>query len=128
MGRILEVLDSISRNVNLQTDTNMTFRGENMLVDTFELSSMSSATIGIQIEDDNDQTLTESTVQTLMSYINVTIATINAAIILPVDFLKSECFKYHYYFVYFIVIKHIIRNSGHFIYISTSVTHSKYRQ
>jgi hypothetical protein len=128
MGRILEVLDSISRNVNLQTDTNMTFRGENMLVDTFELSSMSSATIGIQIEDDNDQTLTESTVQTLMSYINVTIATINAAIILPVDFLKSECFKYHYYFVYFIVIKHIIRNSGHFIYISTSVTLSKYRQ
>lgn len=91
MGRILEVLDSISRNVNLQTDTSITFRGENMLVDIFELSSMSSATIGIQIEDDNDQTLTESTVQTLMSEINVTIATINAAIILPVDFLKSEC-------------------------------------
>ena len=128
MGRILEVLDSISRNVKLQTDTSMTFRGENMLVDIFELSSMSSATIGIQIEDDNDQTLTESTVQTLMSEINVTIATINAAIILPVDFLKSECFKYHYYFGYFIVIKHIIRNSWRFIYISTSVTLSKYRQ
>ena len=120
MGRILEVLDSISRNVNLQTDTNMTFRGENMLVDIFELSSMSSATIGIQIEDDDDQTLTESTVQTLMSDINVTIATINAAIILPVDFLKSECFKYHYYFVYFIVIKHIIRNSGLYIDIGNT--------
>ena len=128
MGRILEVLDSISRNVKLQTDTSMTFRGENMLVDIFELSSMSSATIGIQIEDDNNQTLTESTVQTLMSEINVTIATIYAAIILPVDFLKSECFKYHYYFDYFIVIKHIIRNSGRIIYISTSVTLSKYRQ
>ena len=96
MDRILEVLDSTSRNVDIQTGERVTFRGENMLVDIFELSSMSSATIGIQIEDDNDQTLTESTVQTLMSDTNVAIATINAAIILPVDLINSECFKYNH--------------------------------
>ena len=88
--RLLEVLDTIS---HLENQSSMQFLRENILIDVFDVTSMTSPVIGIQIEAGKAQSLTTSNIQNLMADRNITIGKIDAAIILPVELINSEfCF------------------------------------
>ena len=92
-NRLLEVLDTISHTLDLENQSSMQFLRENILIDVFDVTSMTSPVIGIQIEAGKAQSLTTSNIQNLMADRNITIGKIDAAIILPVELINSEfCF------------------------------------
>ena len=92
-NRLLEVLDTISHTLDLENQSSMQFFRENILMDVFDITSMTSPVIGIQIEAGWTQSLTTSNVQNLMVDTNITVGKIDAAIILPVELINSEsCF------------------------------------
>ena len=68
----------------------MQFLRENILMNVFDITSMSSPVIGIQIEAGKAQSLTTSNIQNLMADTNITIGKVDAAIILPVELINSE--------------------------------------
>jgi len=91
--RLLEVLNTISHTLDLENQSSMQFLRENILMDVFDVTSMTSPVIGIQIEAGKAQSLTTSNIQNLMADTNITIGKIDAAIILPVELINSEfCF------------------------------------
>ena len=59
-------------------------------MNVFDIRSMSSPVIGIQIEAGKAQSLTTSNIQNLMADTNITVAKVDAAIILPVELINSE--------------------------------------
>jgi hypothetical protein len=68
----------------------MQFLRENILMNVFDIRSMSSPVIGIQIEAGKAQSLTTSNIQNLMADTNITVGKVDAAIILPVELINSE--------------------------------------
>jgi len=68
----------------------MQFLRENILMNVFDITSMSSPVIGIQIEAGKAQSLTTSNIQNLMADTNITVGKVDAAIILPVELINSE--------------------------------------
>jgi hypothetical protein len=68
----------------------MQFLKENILMNVFDITSMSSPVIGIQIEAGKAQSLTTSNIQNLMADTNITVGKVDAAIILPVELINSE--------------------------------------
>ena len=59
-------------------------------MNVFDIRSMSSPVIGIQIEAGKAQSLTTSNIQNLMADTNITVGKVDAAIILPVELINSE--------------------------------------
>jgi len=91
---LLEVLDTISHTLDLENQSSMQFLRENILMDVFDVTSMTSPVIGIQIEAGKAQSLTTSNIHNLIADTNITVGKIDAAIILPVELINSE-----FYFV-----------------------------
>ena len=89
-NRLLEVVDTISHTLDLETQSSMQFLRENILMNVFDITSMSSPVIGIQIEAGKAQSLTTSNIQNLMADTNITVGKVDAAIILPVELINSE--------------------------------------
>ena len=89
-NRLLEVLDTISHTLDLENQSSMQFLKENILMNVFDITSMSSPVIGIQIEAGKAQSLTTSNIQNLMADTNITVGKVDAAIILPVELINSE--------------------------------------
>ena len=87
-------MDTISHTLNLENQSSLQFVKENILMNVFDITSMSSPVIGIQIEAGNVQSLNTSNIQNLMADTNITVGKIDAAIILPGELINSE-----FYFV-----------------------------
>ena len=77
-------MDTISHRLNLENQSSLQFVKENILMNVFDITSMSSPVMGIQIEAGNVQSLKTSNIQYLMADTNITVGKIDAAIILPV--------------------------------------------
>jgi hypothetical protein len=92
--RLLEVVDTISHTLNLENQSSLQFVKENILMNVFDITSMSSPLIGIQIEAGKAQSLKTSNIQNVMADTNITVGKIDAAIILPDELINSE-----FYFV-----------------------------
>ena len=61
-------------------------------MNVFDIASMSSPVMGIQIEAGNVQSLKTSNIQNLMTDTNITVGKIDAAIILPGELINSELY------------------------------------
>ena len=87
-------MDTISHTLNLENQSSLQFVKENILMNVFDITSMSSPVIGIQIEAGKAQSLNTSNIQNLMADTNINVGKIDAAIILPGELINSE-----FYFV-----------------------------
>ena len=89
-------MDTIPHTLNLENQSSLQFVKENILMNVFDITSMSSPVMGIQIEAGKAQSLIMNTsnIQNLMADTNITFEKIDAAIILPGELINSE-----FYFV-----------------------------
>ena len=85
-------MDTISHTLNLENQSSLQFVKENILMNVFDIKSMSSPLIGIQIEAGKVQSLNTSNIQNLMADTNITVGKIDAAIILPGELINSELY------------------------------------
>ena len=90
--RLLEVVDTIPHTLNLENQSSLQFVKENILMNVFDITSMSSPVMGIQIEAGKVQSLNTSNIQNLMADTNITVGKIDAAIILPGELINSELY------------------------------------
>ncbi|CAC5395629.1 unnamed protein product [Mytilus coruscus] len=89
-NRILEVINIIPRFLDLQGQPGIRLLRENILMEVYDISALSSVVVGIQIEGgDASVALTNSTIQNLINGSHVNLETVDAAIILPVDLLNK---------------------------------------
>jgi hypothetical protein len=90
--RLLEVVDTLSHKLNLENQSSLQFVKENILMNVFDITSMSSPVVGIQIEAGKVQSLKTSNIQILMADTNITVGKTDAAIILPGELINSELY------------------------------------
>jgi hypothetical protein len=85
-------VDTIPHTLNLENQSSLQFVKENILMNVFDITSMSSPVMGIQIEAGKVQSLNTNNIQNLMADTNITVGKIDAAIILPGELINSELY------------------------------------
>ncbi|XP_063437477.1 adhesion G protein-coupled receptor B1-like [Mytilus trossulus] len=89
-NRILEVIDTIPRFLDLQGQPGIRWVRDNILMEVYDISALSSTVFGIQIEGGGSKVpLTNSTIQNLINGSNINLETVDAAIILPVELINK---------------------------------------
>ncbi|XP_063424376.1 uncharacterized protein LOC134708046 [Mytilus trossulus] len=89
-NRILEVIDTIPRFLDLQGQPGIRWVRDNIMMEVYDISALSSTVVGIQIEGGGSKVpLTNSTIQNLINGSNINLETVDAAIILPVELINK---------------------------------------